>query len=121
MLMLGILPAFSTVIHAADDYNIYVGNIKIGNGKYLLQGASSTISFSELPEGFDFDKESYAYVWERNLFLTNFTYSGSGYGDRDVVLRLCRRLSPLLSQKRSSCRRYARANSWQNLYGLYDH
>ncbi len=89
-LLLGVFPAFGTVGNAAADYNIYVGDVEIESGKYLLQGATSTIGFSDLPADFDFDEASYAYVWEENLWLNNFTYNGAGYGaagERKAAIR----------------------------------
>lgn len=89
-LLFGPLSAFSVVADAAESVTIYVGAVEVTSGGYLLQGASYAVNESALPSDFDPENDSYAYVDNNYLYLTNFTYNGAGYGasgERKAAIR----------------------------------
>ena len=89
-LILSALPIFGLSASAETDYEIYIGNIKLSNGEYLIQGSSTTTTYGALEGVIDFKTGSYAYVSGNVLHLVNFTYNGAGYGasgERPAAIR----------------------------------
>lgn len=89
-LILSALPLFGLSASAVIDYEIYIGNIKLNDGDFLIQGESTTTTYEALEDGFDLKTESYACVYADVLYLNNFTYEGVGYGasgERPAAIR----------------------------------